>query len=1052
MEKISASRLLLLLMLMFVLELEINLCVAINASSGCVAAERKALLKFKASLVDPTNRLSSWRDLNCCTWEGVTCDQVTGHVIKLDLRGNVSFDDYTNKAIFDDRLVGKSLDPSLRELKYLNYLDLSQNKFQGSRIPEFLGSMTELQYLNLSGCSLDGVVPDHLGNLSKLRRLDLNYNDGLISNDIGWVSNFSSLEYLDLSWVNLSQTNDLVKVLNVLPSLSVLRLSRSSLNNHLSHSCLNSSFLSHVYRLDLSSNRFHGEVPCFISNMTSLRILGLSNNVYNTSHLQFLKLRNLVHLNLGWNQFEYESDWISQLLGDNCRLESLSLSYNHFHGEISSVFNNISGCWSQNLKSLELSGNNFKGGLPNDLDKVKRLTFLRFSFSNISGEIPESLGNLSGLEELDISFNKLVGLIPSSFRKLKALRWLSLFSNQLSGEIPESLGNLSGLEELDISFNKLVGLIPSSFRKLKALRWLRLSSNQLSGQIPESLGNLSGLEVLDISFNKLVGLIPSSFRKLKALRWLSLSSNQLSGEIPIFLGQLSNLERLGISDNLFNGTISEVHFDKLSKLKYFDVSSNSINFKFGHGWVPSFQLNFLFMGSSDIGGQFPSWLQSQKTLVYLNLSNCGISGTLPSDIGYMLPLLNTLLMSRNSINGSLPDSLCNMRSLQVIDLSNNNLSGNMSECWQKFQGLKFLSLSSNELSGTIPKSIGGAGGLQWLLLNNNMLSGPIPSTLQNCTYLEALDVGENMLSGKIPAWIGNMQLSLFILKLRNNQFHGEIPRALCEASQLQVLDLGNNKLSGYIPHCFGNLSGMIEIKYPLLTMYFHSLYQVFKGSVMEYSRNIGYLVNLDLSCNNLSGKIPLEMMNLRNLYGLNLSHNSLDGEIPAKIGDMTALESLDLSSNNLFGRIPNSLSNLYFLSHLNVSNNNLSGQIPTGKQLQTLGDHASYDGNPQLCGAPLQKRCPGENSPNASNVKNHVEQDGDSMDKIWFCAFVVGGFGTGFWGFVGLLVFKRSFRQAYFGFTDELGNKILLATALLRRRISGVAFSYKYSRQTLACL
>ncbi|XP_051136979.1 receptor-like protein EIX1 [Andrographis paniculata] len=472
MEKISTSSLLL-FMLMLVLEFGINLCVAINASSGCVAAERKALLKFKASLVDPTNRLSSWRDLNCCTWEGVTCDEITGHVIELDLRGNVSFDYYMPNINFDDRLEGKSLDPSLRELKYLNYLDLSQNKFQGSRIPEFLGSMTELQYLNLSGCFLDGVVPDHLGNLSKLRRLDLNYNDGLISNDIRWVSNFSSLEYLDLSWVNLSQTNDLVKVLNVLPSLSVLRLSRSSLNNHLSHSCLNSSFLSHVYRLDLSSNGCHGEVPCFLSNMTSLRILDLSNNVYNTSHLQFLKLRNLVHLNLYENQFEYESDWISKLLGDNCRLESLSLSYNHFHGEISSVFNNISGCWSQNLKSLELSGNNFKGGLPNDLDKVKRLTFLDLSDSNISGEIPESLGNLSGLE------------------------------------------------------------------------------------------------VLIVAGNKLVGSIPSSFRKLKALRVLSLSLNQLIGEIPIFMGQLSNLESLDVADNLFNGTISEVHFDMLSKLKSF---------------------------------------------------------------------------------------------------------------------------------------------------------------------------------------------------------------------------------------------------------------------------------------------------------------------------------------------------------------------------------------------------------------------------------------------------------------------------------------------------
>ncbi|XP_051136981.1 receptor-like protein EIX2 [Andrographis paniculata] len=653
-------------------------------------------------------------------------------------------------------------------------------------------------------------------------------------------------------------------------------------------------------------------------------------------------LRKFVDLNLESNNLDHASDWISEFLSGKCHLESLSLQNNSFHGKISRVFKNISGCSSQNLLNLNMGYNNFDGDLPSELDKVKKITNLDLSRSNISGQIPESLGNLSFLRGLIMRDNKLVGPIPSSIGKLKVL-------------------------------------------------WV-----------------------------------------------LDLSSNRLSGEIPISFGQLSNLESLDISHNSFNGTISEVHFVNLSKLEKLYLSNNLINFKFGCSWVPSFQLTELNMASSNVGGQIPRWLQSQMALSQLDLSNCNISETLPkwlgnmnlveldlsknhiygtipnlsssltsldlsdniinhlpSNIDLLLPYLEYLLLARNSINGSLPDSLCNMSDLTLLVLSMNGFSGYLPDCWQDSY-LSYLDLSSNELSGIIPESIGAARYLSWLHLNNNTFTGQIPSTLQNSTYLEVLDVGENMLSGRIPEWIRHNMLDLKILRLRSNQFQGVIPHTLCQASQLQVLDIGNNNLTGYIPRCVGNFSGMIE-----------------------------------------KNHLRTRVVFLRNLRGLNLSHNFLDREIPSKIGELTSLESLDLSNNNLVGRIPNSLSNLYLLSRLNLSNNNLSGAIPTGNQLQTLDDPSIYDGNPQLCGAPLLKRCPGNKPTKDFNPENDAADDGDSRDKILFSAFVVGGFGTGFWGFVGLLVFKRSFRQAYYRFVEEMGSKILLAAALFARRFSG---------------
>ncbi|KAG8381300.1 hypothetical protein BUALT_Bualt06G0108100 [Buddleja alternifolia] len=931
-------------------------CCGRNSSFDCVPGERKALLKFKATLLDPSNILSSWDDhKDCCAWDGVKCDKATGHIIRLDLRNN---NPYTDNMFLE----GNKLDSSLLELKYLRYLDLSRNDFQFSPIPAFLGSMKQLEYLNLSHAGFGGGVPHNLGNLSNLHTLDLSELD-LIINDLMWASNLTSLENLDLTYVNLSQTKNLVKVLNMLPSLSMLSLSGSSLDNtNLAHTCVNSTLFTHIQYLDLSQNSFEGEFPCFLQNMSSLRVLHLSGNRYNTSNPHRLSLSNLVHLNLDDNLLHHDVDWISEFLRDKCHLKSLYLDGNQFYGEISGLFKNLSGCWIDKLEEISLSRNKFVGSLPEEVGELKRLKYLHLSNNKINGSIPWSLGELSSLTMLDID------------------------DNQLSGKIPWSLGKLSSLTKLNIG------------------------------------------------------------------------SNQLSGEIPISLGQLSNLESIDISFNFFNDTLLEAHFANLSKLEFLWASSNLFKFKVGLDWVPPFQLKYLDLSSSKIGGQLPQWLQTQRALSGLYLSNCSISGTLPSwlqyinltsldlssnhiegsipklassivslhlsnnminhlprNIGHMMPLLDDFNLAKNLINGSIPDSLCEMKALGFLDLSNNYLSGNLPDCWENFERLYFMRLSSNKLSGIIPNSIGGAYSLELLYLNNNSLTGQLPYSLKNCTYLELLDVGGNKLSGNLPGWIGKYLLNLQFLILRNNEFYGMIPSDLCQLSHLQVMDFAHNKLTGKIPHCIGNFSSMVMMnENNKATIWVgETLGQVMKGVELEYTTSlVKYVVNLDLSNNNLVGEIPLELTNLSGLIGLNLSHNHLEGNIPAKIGDLKSLISLDLSSNNLFGTIPDSLSNLNFLSHLNLSHNNLSGRIPTGNQLQTLDDPSIYDGNPQLCGDLLHKKCSDDEAP---NVENHAAtREDDRVEKIYLYGVIISGVATGFWGVIGVLIFKRSWREAYF--------------------------------------
>ncbi|MBA0754452.1 hypothetical protein Gogos_021311 [Gossypium gossypioides] len=66
------------------------------------------------------------------------------------------------------------LNPSLLNLKYLSYPDMSGNNFQGIPIPEFIGSLKNLRYLDLCEASFNGEVPHSLRNLSYLEYLDAN--------------------------------------------------------------------------------------------------------------------------------------------------------------------------------------------------------------------------------------------------------------------------------------------------------------------------------------------------------------------------------------------------------------------------------------------------------------------------------------------------------------------------------------------------------------------------------------------------------------------------------------------------------------------------------------------------------------------------------------------------------------------------------------------------------------------------------------------------------------------------------------------------------------
>ncbi|KAM0042361.1 putative non-specific serine/threonine protein kinase [Helianthus debilis subsp. tardiflorus] len=1042
---------------MFLVSTKYTCLGAQNSTSSCHERERLALLKFKQSVIDNFEMLSSWVGIDCCSWKGVRCDGATGRVVSLHLRGNYYEEDYLKE---DYYLEGDKGNSYLAELRHLQHLDLSGNNFYGSQIPKFIGSFKQLSYLNLSNAYFSGIIPPHIGNLSNLKVLDLGsiaLRQMLTADDMAWVSSLSSLEHFDLSDVDLYQANNVDMVFYMIPSLTYLSLRGCELSNADLGLHLNSSkILPNIEHLDLSSNSFEGQLPHFFQNLTSLTFLDLS--YYNLS-LAWNSLLNMVpslselHLSeCGLHNAPFSPTSLNSSAHSN--LQHLDLSYNSIEGRFPSEFMNITS-----LKVLDLSATRLNSSIP----VMPNLLKLDVSENNFEHIELVGIWRQCHLKELIISRNHFGGEMigPSSNTSECshcALEVLEAHGSALNGSIPESIGNLNNLRVLSLFSNNFTGSIPKALERLTSLEVLYLSINKLTGPIPTFLGKLT---ILGLSNNQFSGSIPESFGRLTGLTRLSLQSNLLTGPIPVSVGQLSKLIKLDVSNNSLEGVVLEAHFANLSMLKYLDTTANhKLIFNISHEWIPPFiQLKTVRLSSCKIENGFPEWLQNQRRLQVLELSNASLYGPLPTWLRNMpmqdyldlshnkltgslinLPFISEystrryLLLQDNLFNGFIPWSIFKNRWFDILDVSGNQLSRNIPDCVENLRDTKMLMLSSNRLFGVLPSSLGKLRYLKWLKLNDNNFNGQLPRDFGNLRELEILDLGNNEFSGNIPKWIGNFT-ELRILRLHKNNFTGGIPQSLCRCSNLHILDVAHNNLTGSIPHCFGELSRMNESREvysdPEHEEYINAMnvIQVIKGTALDYTTTKDLVVNMDLSSNKLTGEIPPEITALASLMGLNLSHNHLSGSIPDSIGNMKALNSLDFSDNQLTGTIPPSMAALNFLSWMNLSHNKLSGRIPTGNQLQTLTDPSMYAGNRDLCGAPMPNNCSNHENPPATTSKNK-HKNANGPKNVWFYLDITCGFATGFWGIIGVLAFKKQWRRKLFMIAEVTMDKVYVAVAV----------------------
>ncbi|CAK8530746.1 unnamed protein product [Lathyrus sativus] len=737
----------------------VSTCLAMSTKKN-ITTDEFALLSFKSSItLDPYHVLSNWSvssnssSFSSCNWAGVTCDEHHGRV---------------------------------------NALNLSNMGLQGFISPQ-LGNLSFLLVLDLHGNSFHGTIPHAIGQLRRLRVLDIRDN---------------------------------VKLSGIIPT---------TISN-----------MASLQELHLSNNSLSGEIPKGISDLTQLRTVNLEYNMLKGNILfMFNNLSSLQNLNLGFNN-------LSGILPSNiCQgIPNLKLLYlfgNDFSGKMPNVWR-----YCKELEDLELSFNNFdKGPLPGDIGNLTKLQYLYLYQTNLEGEIPVSLFNISSLIGIDLDknnlngtlprdmchqlpqlqifsvhVNHLGGIIPQSIGNCTSLQFLSLTDNFFTGSIPMEIGNLNQLQILQLGNNSLSGLIPSNLLNISTLEYLLLELNSLSGILPSNMGlGLPNLQELHMYGNRFVGNIPNSISNASKLVQLDLSENEFSGIIPKSFGDLRVLQTLILAGN--NLTMDDSHeFNFLTSLtscrnlEYLELSFNSLLSKLPKS-IGNLTVESFWADSCGINGNIPLEIGNMTNLIHLSLRDNDLNGPIPSTIK-ALQKLQTLNLDYNELQGPIIDELCEIRSLGVLNLTSNKFFGALPTCLGNMTSLIKLYIGSNKLNSTIPSSFWNLKDILEVNLSSNALTGNIPPEIKNLEHLVLLDLSRNQISSSIPTTISFL-ISLDTLSLAYNKLKGPIPTSLGQMLSLRILDLSQNLITGVIPKSLESLS---------------------------------YLEHLNLSYNRLQGEIP----------------------------------------------------------------------------------------------------------------------------------------------------------------------------------------------------
>ncbi|KAJ8673171.1 hypothetical protein QAD02_004433 [Eretmocerus hayati] len=372
------------------------------------------------------------------------------------------------------------------------------------------------------------------------------------------------VEELDLSWMGLKKIN---RNFSSADSCIKTLILRDNLIEEFENGIF--SNLTNLEYLDLSYNQLSPTTLFSFGSVPSLRILILDGNHGNwadftlDTKVYFPELTLLSVQVMRMNFFAVK--WSEHFP----KIEKLYISNNPLTS-MNEFFNNI----PTTLRSLEMKSARLTGLKIQNLKNVKSLDLDGNDFHSIKGsncdEDSLCLENFDGLENLILSFCQIELIEEHAFEHLTKLSYLDLLKNEITRISSGTFGHSSSLSFLDISYNPLVDVsFISELQNLTTLRMnymkraieslfslssvptkiqiLSLARNEISSIPSEFLDNLQNLREIDLENNWISSLSPGSWQR--NLKSIHLCSNNVSKIEDLHLSEAKSLELLDLREN-----------------------------------------------------------------------------------------------------------------------------------------------------------------------------------------------------------------------------------------------------------------------------------------------------------------------------------------------------------------------------------------------------------------------------------------------------------------------------------------------------------------------
>jgi Leucine-rich repeat (LRR) protein len=240
----------------------------------------------------------------------------------------------------------------------------------------------------------------------------------------------------------------------------------------------------------------------------------------------------------------------------------------------------------------------------------------------------------------------------------------------LSGEIPSEIGNLTNLNTLVIGDNQFTGLIPEEICNINIdpifddYDWSEeiFDGNKFCPPYPDCIQQYIDLEDQDLTDTNCFSCDDEDVYELWGTCYhvdytleLDLSNNELTGEIPQEIENFVNLDWLDLSDNNLSGLINE----SICGIDIYYLVNNT----FCGPFPDCTDNNSIFpqedsydceeFCNNDIQVNLWGTCYDIDETIQINLSNNGISGEIPLEIGDLVNL-ERLFLNGNELSGGIP--------------------------------------------------------------------------------------------------------------------------------------------------------------------------------------------------------------------------------------------------------------------------------------------------------------------------------------------------------------------------------------------------------------